>query len=390
MLKVAVRLQPFILMKLKLTLSLALLASTSLLAGNVNNVTSQSPPKMKPFSVTSPTKSVSPYAATAFTPDGYSPAQIRAAYGLTVTNTTAAGQTIALIVAYGSPTLLSDVNVYSAQFGLPQMTTSTLQIVTMPGGPAGGSPFNDSWAFETSLDTELAHAIAPGATIMVVVAPSDSFPDLVSAVDYAVAHGAKNISMSWGFSEWPGETAYDSHFNKPGVNFFAASGDSGSGVNYPAASPYVIGVGGTTLVLNPANNTVASEVGWSGSSGGVSMYEPCPAYQAAWLNQKAHRGVPDVSYNASSSTPYAVYGAHHTWIHAYGTSCAAPQWAALVAGGKNLRTKNFTYGSTLIYDLATLNYSMYFRDMTSGSNGGYTAGVKYDYVTGLGSLPAAF
>ncbi len=135
---------------------------------------------------------------------------------------------------------------------------------------------------ETALDIEWAHAIAPAAKILLVVAQDSSVANLLSAVDYAVNAGAEVVSMSWGGSESTNELGYDAHFNHPGVTFVAASGDAGelaSGVWYPAASPYVLSVGGTTLTNF---NGAWSETAWSGSGGGVSLYEAMPAFQNGW------------------------------------------------------------------------------------------------------------
>jgi len=197
--------------------------------------------------------------------------------------------------------------------------------------PQGKPTSNSGWALETSLDAEWAHVVAPAAKIVVVVAKSSSLSDLLTAVDYAVKTvGAKQVSMSWGSAEFSSETSYDSHFNKSGVTFFASSGDRGAGVMWPAASPYVVGVGGTTLQLDSSGNVI-SETGWSGSGGGVSAYEAKPAFQNVW--QKAgKRSVPDVSYNADPYTGFPVYitnyGGSTGWITVGGTSAGAPQWAA--------------------------------------------------------------
>src|SRR5207253_744766 len=144
---------------------------------------------------------------------------------------------------------------------------------------------------EIALDVEWAHAIAPGATILLVEARSASFTDLLSAVDYAVSQGAKQVSMSWGGSEYPGVTSNDAHFNVSGVSFTASSGDNGAGVNYPAASPYVTAVGGTSLKIDFSSNRL-NETGWSGSGGGYSSTVARPGYQNGFEPNRG-RGVPD-------------------------------------------------------------------------------------------------
>src|SRR5437867_708080 len=163
----------------------------------------------------------------AASPYGYSPAVVRHAYGVDQIAANGAGQIIAIVDAYGSATIQNDLNVFCDTYGLPRTTVQILY-------PQGKSRrFNSGWTLETSLDVEWAHAIAPGATILLVVAKSASLSDLLGAVDAAVQAGAKQISMSWGGSEVSSEASYDSPFNRAGVTFTASSGDSGAGVEWP-------------------------------------------------------------------------------------------------------------------------------------------------------------
>jgi subtilase family serine protease len=192
----------------------------------------------------------------------------------------------------------SDLDQFCATFGIP---TTTVKVYYPQGVPHSDS----GWALETSLDVEWAHAIAPGARIVLVVAASDRLSDLLSAVDYAVTLCAKQVSMSYGGSEFWNETSYDFLFNRPDVTFVASSGDNGAGVSWPAASPYVVGVGGTTLSLGYYGNII-SETAWSGSGGGISAYESRPAYQDGWHGALG-RVVPDVSYAADPNTGVAIY-----------------------------------------------------------------------------------
>jgi subtilase family serine protease len=326
---------------------------------------------------------VRPFLATS--PGGYSAAQIRHAYGFDKLAATGAGQTIAVIDAYGSPTIVSDVAAFCTAMGLPQAQVTVYY-------PQGTPQANSGWALETSLDAEWAHAIAPGAKIAVVVAKSSSLTDLLGAVDYAVSTvGAKQVSMSWGSSEYSSETSNDSHFNVAGVSFFASSGDNGSGVIWPAASPYVTAVGGTTLNINSAG-AVTSETAWSGSGGGVSQYEGKPNYQSTWQTTTA-RTVPDVSYDANPSTGFPVYISNYNggtgWITVGGTSAGAPQWAALNALVASARASLLSDVVGVLYAVAGSAYSSDFFDVTTGNDGGYSAGKGYDYVTGLGSPNAA-
>ena len=319
-------------------------------------------------------------ASSAAGSGGYTPAQIRHAYGFDHITGNGAGQTIGIVVAYGSPTLQQDVAAFSTAYGLP---AANITVAYPQGTPSGDS----GWALETSLDVEWAHAIAPGANILLVVAKSASLTNLLAAVDYAVSHGAAQISMSWGGSEFAGETGFDFHFNVPGVSFFAASGDNGAGSSWPAASPYVVSVGGTTLNLDSAGN-VLSETGWAGSGGGISTFEIRPGFQNGW-NTSANRTIPDVSYAADPATGFPVYISNYAgttgWIVVGGTSAGSPQWAALSALANSARASALQAPAAALYGLAATSYATDFRDITSGSNGSYLDTTSYDLVTGLGS-----
>jgi hypothetical protein len=327
----------------------------------------------------------------------YTPAQIAQAYqfnsiSLNGTPGTGKGETIAIVDAYDDPNIQSDLNTFDSEFGL---SSTTVIRVNENGGtrypsrdPTGG------WELEESLDVEWAHAMAPGATIMLVEASSAGSGDLLAAIKYASAH-ANVVSMSWGGSEFGGENGYDSqYFDRSGVVFVASSGDSGPPAEWPSVSPNVLGVGGTALTLG-SNNTWQSETGWSGSSGGPSIYEAQPSYQTGVVTQTASaRAAPDVAYDASPSTGVYVYdsypyeGENLGWLGVGGTSVGAPNWAALVAiadQGRALSSEpalNST-GPQQVMDILYQNPAA-LHDITSGSNG-YSAGPGYDYVTGMGS-----
>lgn len=312
---------------------------------------------------------ISPFPSSS-TPQGYSVSQIRTAYNLPSSGGN--GTTIAIIDAYHTSNILTCYTGFCSQYGLPDNSTGNFKVYTMPGtiGTDGG------WAFETSLDVEWAHAIAPDAKILLVEAVDNSYPALLSAVDYATSQsGVVAVSMSWGDNESSVVTSYDSHFNKPGITFFASSGDDGSFVNWPAVSTKVVSVGGTTLNLN-ANGGVVSETAWSGSSGGVSHYVAQPGFQTSFGLSYSNRAVPDVSYDGDPSTGVAVYNG--TWWKVGGTSVGAPQWAAIHALGLSVTNAN-------LYARAKTAYSSFFRDITTGSNNVNNANVGYDLVTGLGS-----
>ena len=316
-------------------------------------------------------------------PYGYTPSQITQAYGFEHITSKGAGQTIAIIDAYGSPTIQADLDKFCTQFSLPKTTV----VIAHPNGVPTST--DAGWALETSLDVEWAHAIAPSATILLVVAKNNTLSSLLNAVDYAVAHGAKQVSMSWGANEFSSQASYDTHFNIAGVSFTASSGDSGAGVFWPAVSTYVTGVGGTSLALTSAGQ-VLSETAWSGSGGGTSSYTAEPAYQTPFQSSRK-RMVPDVSYSADPAKGFCIYtstpyGGQSGWFSVGGTSAGAPQWAALFALINSARSSPIANTDSLLYSMgSTAAPWLYYKDVTSGSNGRYVAKKGYDEVTGLGS-----
>jgi subtilase family serine protease len=320
------------------------------------------------------------------TPSGISPQQIIKAYGFPA-NYTGAGETIAIVDSGDDPNIESDLNTFSTQFGLPACTTANGCFTKMY---ADDTPPPDSgWAVETSLDVEWAHAIAPQAKILLIESYNAS--DLWYAVTVAIQQKPSVISLSWGGGEFDTEYSFDQYFQS-NIPIFAASGDGGHGVWYPAASPYVIGVGATQITMDASGNYV-SETAWSGSGGGVSAYEPEPAFQKGYVIPQAGgmRGVPDVSYNGSGSSPYAVYDSFDEggWLQVAGTSAGTPQWAALAADMKAAKKGNFSNFNGSIYSVARQTNPMLFHFVPTGTNGtcGFdcTSRAGYNYITGLGT-----
>ena len=333
--------------------------------------------------------------ATAVSPAGLTPNDVRLAYNLPVSS---GSGTIAIITAFNHPMIESDLAIFDAKFSLPSCTKKNgcLEIHQM----ASKTKVDSGWDLESALDSEWAHAVAPRAKLLVVESTSAGGTDLMKALDYARKRAdVVSISMSWGGDEFSGETKLDSHFIgvKHPIAFFASSGDDGTGASWPAVSPNVISVGGTSLVIN--NKTLASngnlvsgnvsEKAWSGSGGGVSAYETEPSYQKIYSIPRAlgKRAVPDVSYSADPTHGFSVYH-NKKWYVVGGTSAGAPQWAALatISGGGN--NAGITLGK-LYSDKAGIASESYFRDIKSGSNGDCVyycqARAHYDYVTGLGS-----
>ena len=348
------------------------------------------------------------------------PAQVRQAYGLSGlafggTAADGAGQTIAVIDAYDDPTALSDLNAFSSAYGLPTFNggpgTPTFTKVGQTGSTTGLPSTDpdgpgDSWAVESALDIEWAHAIAPRANIVLVEADSDDTYDLVAvAADWArSAPGVSVVSMSFGGDQSRYDASnYDQYFTTPGghqgVTFLASTGDDGAPGGYPAYSADVVAVGGTGLNLTSSNG-YASEYAWSGSGGGISAYTGQPGYQKGVVTQSTtKRTIPDVSWLADPSTGVAVYdaydfGASTPWLAGYegGTSLASPMWAGLVAVADQGRVVNglgtldgVTQTLPALYALPQSD----FHDITTGNNGTYSAAAGYDLVTGRGTPTAA-
>lgn len=345
---------------------------------------------------------LTPFATSG--PTGMTPTQIRHAYAfdqIFFQNGTVvgdgSGQTIAIVDAYDDPRIANDLHMFDLAFGLPDPVFTKVNQnggSTMPAADAG-------WAGEIALDVEWAHAIAPKANILLVEASSNSFSDLLTAVRYAASQpGVSVISMSWGGGEFSGESTYDSSFRTPaghaGVTFVASSGDDGAPPSYPAVSPNILAVGGTTLRLT-SSFTISSETAWSGSGGGISSNESQPAYQKGTVTQTTtKRGSPDVAYDSNPSTGFPVYDSYNNstsspWVQYGGTSDAAPQWAALIAIANQGRALNGlaaldgpSQTLPMIYGLPASD----FHDIISGSSTGsptYSAGTGYDLTTGRGS-----
>jgi kumamolisin len=299
-------------------------------------------------------------------------------YGTTALPT-GGSRAIAIVDAYDDPTAAADLAHFSAQFGLP---AANFQVVYA----SGKRPSPDSgWALEASLDIEWAHAMAPNARIYLVEAASNSFSSLFSAVTVAsnlvAAAGGGEVSMSWGASEFSGETAFDGYFTTPKVVYVASSGDS-AGVIYPSASPNVVSVGGTTLSRNPGTGNFQKELSWQQTGGGPSAYEALPAYQAGLRGTLgAHRGTPDVAAIADPTTGVWVYAGGY-WYIVGGTSVAAPVTAGIINLAGSFRT------STAAELAAIYGNASGFTNIVDGACGpyeGYIAGAGWNFCTGIGS-----
>jgi len=305
----------------------------------------------------------------------------------TLLNPSGGARAIAIVDAYDYPTAFSDLQIFSAQFGLPAPTTANFQVVYATGTP----PKADSgWGLEAALDIEWAHAMAPHAKIYLVEAASNSYADLLSAVNvasnYVAQAGGGEVSMSWGGSEFSFERFYDGYFTKTGVVYFAAAGDS-AGTIWPSTSPNVVSAGGTTNSRDASGNLQA-QLAWSSTGGGPSRYESRPSYQSAISQVVGNkRGTPDVAADADPNTGVWVYNVPdcNGWCIVGGTSVAAPVWSGIVNAAGRFSSSSQVELSTIY---SNLGKAADFTDITQGSCGphqGYVTGTGWDFCTGAGS-----
>ncbi|HEY3992948.1 MAG TPA: S53 family peptidase [Ktedonobacteraceae bacterium] len=389
----------------------------------------------------------------AFSVPCYTPQLYRNAYDLTsILNNgyTGKGQTIVIIDSFGSPTAYSDLKQFDKDYGLPD-PPSFQQLA-----PIGTAPFDPNssdqagWAEETSLDIQWSHAMAPDANIVVLTSPVSEtegvqgMPQFLQLEQYAVDHHlGKIISQSWAATENSlftsgGQQVFDSFNNFyreasfQGVTVFGSTGDSGTAnvdvnntiypfptVNFPASSPWITAVGGTSLFAD-ANGNYQKETVWNdgandATGGGISQKFAEPFYQLglpkrtqALLNH--HRGLPDISINADPNTPVPVYlgflsqfsataggGAGTNGYYLFGgTSEGSPVWSGITADLDQYLGHPVGFLNPIVYtlNLSKSTYGQDFHDITVGNNSqltntpavpGYSAGPGWDPATGLGS-----
>ncbi len=329
----------------------------------------------------------------------YDPSYLQSAYD--VASAAAAdgggvGQIVALVDAYNDPNIAGDLAYYRSYFGLPACAAGTVSAgatscvfekVSQTGSTSSYPSGNSSWGVEESLDVEMVSAICPNCQILLVEANSNSLSDLGAAVNEAVSLGANVVSNSYGGSEYSSETSDSlTYYDHPGVAVVASSGDNGYGVEFPAASPYVTAVGGTSLTqLTNTGTRDGSETAWSGAGAGCSAYEPKPSWQKD--TGCANRTVADVSAVADPNTGVWVYDTYGNsgWAIYGGTSVASPIIASFYALAANPLSSG---GVPAAYAYASPSV---LYDVTSGSDGSCsatylcTAVAGYDGPTGLGT-----
>ncbi|WP_037604400.1 S53 family peptidase [Streptacidiphilus rugosus] len=336
--------------------------------------------------------------ATSHAVSGLTPTKARSGYNLTSAigaGYTGSGVTVGLLEF--SAFQQSNITAYDKYFSLSPSTPAVRS--------AGGGTTDLSGQDEVELDIEVVQALAPKAAVEVYEAPNSDAGEL-AVYAALVSDDVPVVSISWGVYE-SGETASNltsvntdlQEAAAQGQSVYAASGDSGSddagnggtSVDFPASDPYTTGTGGTSLTLN-SSGAWSKETAWSGSGGGISSTFATPSYQSS-VNSGSHRDVPDVAADANPSTGWAIY-TEGAWYEFGGTSAAAPNWAAFTAvydSEAAAKSKSaFGYANATIYALAkSSSYSSAFHDVTSGSNGAYSAATGYDKVTGWGSYNGA-
>jgi subtilase family serine protease len=318
---------------------------------------------------------------------GYGPSDLQSAYGLTAASAAdGAGTTVAVVDAFDDPTAASDLAAYRSAAGLPTLTSGQFTQYNQAGQTSplpAEAPVQASgdWTEEESLDVDMVSAICPLCKIDLVEAADDTLGNLLAAdLTAATTLGVKYISDSWGTPENPAETAVDSAvFSVPGVVYVAGAGESGyaGGVVYPAASPHVVAVGGTTLTTSSNSrgwtesvwDTLGSATGAGATGSGCSAYEPQPSWQASVSIISAacsNRVDNDVAADADPHTGAAVYDTfdgNGGWFEAGGTSESTPIIAAVFALAGNNGDGGNNAAESIYADTGDLN------EVTASNNG---------------------
>jgi hypothetical protein len=331
--------------------------------------------------------------ASGTTPPGYGPSGLRSAYGLaSYSPIGGTGQTVAVVTAYDDATAETDMATYRSQYGLSACGSGCFSKVNETGGstypPAGPA----GWSLVTAEDLDMISAICPNCHILLVEATTTAITDLGTAENEAVTLGAKFVTNTWFTPEatyGTSEPTYDTdYFNHPGVAITAPDGNGGGyGTYYPAASPDVIAVGGTTLTQDTSTARGWTETAWSDTGSGCSPYEAKPSWQTD--TGCSDRTLNDVSAVADPNTPVAIYDTNSgDWVEAGGEGVAAAIIAAAYALGGAPAAGS--YPAAYLYSHPSL-----FNDITSGSDGTCTptylctAGAGFDGPTGLGTPAGA-
>lgn len=329
-------------------------------------------------------------------PSSYGPQDLWSFYNAPA-NQTGAGQTIAVLAEGDLSSPQADLATFEKTYGLP-----TVPWTTIPTGAAStDTSGNDEWDLDTQYSTGLAEDVS---SLLVYDAPSLSDTDILAEMNKWVTDDqAKQANFSAGECELLADasgflTSNDQVLQQgvaQGQTLFTASGDTGSfcpalvgvngvpaglpGTNYPASSPYAVGVGGTTIVGGPSP---LNEIGWYAGGGGLSLLEAGPAYQSAvgGSNLGVRRGVPDVAFDADPNSGFNVIVGGQTTVVG-GTSGSSPSWLGIWARAQAAHGGNLGFANATIY----AEPSTSFNDIEIGTNGLYPVTPGYDYVTGRGT-----
>jgi subtilase family serine protease len=364
----------------------------------------------------------------------YAPAQLAHAYDLEPLwqeGWTGAGRTIAIVDSFGSPTIREDLHAFDAAFGYPDPKLTIVQPAGKPPAFDRGDTDHLGWAGETTLDVEWAHAIAPGADILLVETPVaetegiTGFPEIVKADTYVLDHDLADVlSHSLGATEQTfaskdelrGQRSAFVAAQAKGVTVLAASGDDGPlardlrlrrlstrGVEWPASDPLVTAVGGTALALDTEGRREAPDAAWGGagadgaSGGGLSTVFPRPDWQdGVRALVGTARGIPDVSMSAAvhgGALVWSSYSGTGAWSVVGGTSEATPLFAGVVAIADQFAGRRLGLLNPALYRLASRGEAAGIVDVTRGTNAvgnrpGFPARRGYDLATGLGTVDA--
>ena len=346
---------------------------------------------------------LAPSAPTPVAPGGVPQATIKSAYGFNaIYQSGVSGKSQDIAIATYDGFYPADVQQFYQMSNLNPLPT--VDQVQYNGTPT----YNEDSAMETQLDAEFSGMIAPGASVHVFAsATNDDAGELQMFTNILDDNRSKVVNYSWGDCEKNLTPQHQKDMSAvferaiaQGVNIMVASGDSGSdacndgttAADWPAASPDVVAVGGTTF---QGDATSPREAAWSGSGGGISAIWVLPTWQSSLGNPYVNRSYPDVSFNADPASGQAIW-AHSSgvanWVVIGGTSMAAPQWSgfvALVNAAREAKGKTaIGFLNPLLYSLSAAEKTADFHDVISGNNGAYTAGAGWDAVTGWGSMQA--
>ena len=331
------------------------------------------------------------------------PATLACLYGLTPlvtgcnpstlkTVATGGSKAIAIVDAFDYPTATADLTAFSTQFGLPPITNSNFQVVYA----TGKKPQQDStggWELEEALDIEMAHALAPGAQVILVEAASNSTKDLFAAEAVAAklvaAAGGGEVSNSWSGGEQANEKHFESSFKVPGVVYLASAGDS-SGIGVPAALNDVIAVGGTTVNRDSKYNYI-NQTAWASTGGGSSAYIVTPKFQKPVAKLVgAFRGTPDISLVADPSTGVWIYDTTpynskvYDWLVIGGTSVSSPALAGILNNAGSFAKTTAAELTTVYKGFTNTKNWTDITGGTCGNNGGSKGVAGWDFCTGVG------